>query len=144
MSKDAISVVEVGPGVLTIGEASSVHVMHHQVTSVKLVPNVAKSDGITALSGKRKGGARKESWKLEGKFLFDAGTTDSTSDFLFENRGKDLKFEFVPSSANKNKYTGVLTVESAEIGGDVAEENLQVDFEFELVGVPVKGKVTNG
>ncbi|MBF0808512.1 hypothetical protein E4U03_07805 [Rothia nasimurium] len=141
MAKDDIQVVEVGTGTLVIGKATTAHVMSHQVTSVKLVPKTATSDGITVLSGKQKGGSRKETWTLEGEFLFDAGAKESTSDFLFENRGKDLEFEFVPSTANKNKYTGVLTVESAEIGGDVAEENLKVDFEFPLVGVPTKSKL---
>lgn len=143
MSKAEIGITILGPGTLTIGENTSLHNMSNQVTSVKLVPKVDKGDTRQVLSGKERGGSRKESWTLEGKFLFDAGTAESTSDFLFDQRGKDMKFEFTPAAANGNKYAGTLTVESAEIGGDVGEE-AEVDFEFTLVGAPTKSKVNGG
>lgn len=138
MSKTAIGTTILGPGTLTIGETTSLHAMSNQVTSAKLVPKVDKEKGLTVLSGLKKGGARSESWTLEGKFLFDMGTADSTSDYLFDNRGKDMPFTFTPSTARGTTFTGTLTVESAEIGGDVDTDNLEVDFSFELVGDPVK------
>ena len=144
MSKDSIGTTILGPGTLTLGEATSLHAMSNQVTSVKLVPKVDKEKGITVLSGKKKGGARSESWTLEGKFLFDMGTSDSTSDYLFDNRGKDVNFTFTPSSARGTTFTGTLTVESSEIGGDVDVDNTEVDFSFELVGEPVKRPAVGG
>lgn len=139
MSKDNIGITILGPGELTIGETASLHNMSNQVIECKLVPKVDKGNTRIVLSGKERGGSRKESWTLEGKFLFDAGTAESTSDFLFDKRGQDMPFSFTPAAANGNKYTGTLTVESAEIGGEVGEET-EVDFEFSLVGVPAKTK----
>lgn len=143
MSKNDIGVTILGPGQLTIGETTKLHNMSHQVIECKLVPKVDKGTTRTVLSGKERGGSRKESWTLEGKFLFDAGTPESTSDFLFDNRGTDMPFTFIPAAANGNTYTGTLTVESAEIGGPVAEET-EVGFEFTLVGAPIKAKAAGG
>lgn len=138
MSKASIGTTILGPGTLTLGQATSLHAMSNQVTSVKLVPKVDKEKGLTVLSGLKKGGARSESWTLEGKFLFDMGTAESTSDYLFDNRGKDVPFTFTPSAARGTTFTGTLTVESSEIGGDVDTDNLEVDFAFDLVGEPTK------
>ncbi|MBF0809119.1 hypothetical protein E4U03_10965 [Rothia nasimurium] len=138
MSSNAIGTTILGPGVLTLGSASSLHTMSNQVTSVKLVPKVDKDKGLTVLSGLKKGGARSESWTLEGKFIFDLGTADSTSDFLFENRGKDMPFTFTPATAREVTFTGTVTIESSDIGGDVDVDNQEVDFSFELVGEPTK------
>lgn len=141
MSKTEIGTTVVGNGTLTIGETASLHVMQHQVTSVKLVPKAETGKHVTVLSGKQKGGSRSEAWTLEGKYLFDLGTTDSTTEFLFNNRGKEMPFELVPATARRKKFTGRLIVEASEIGGDVDEDNLAVDFTFTLVGAPVMQNV---
>lgn len=143
MSKDSIGYTEMGAGLLTIGEESRLHNMSNQVTNAKLVPKTEKGETRTVLSGKQRGGLRKESWTLEGKFIFDLGTRESTSDFLFDNRGQEMPFKFVPNNAAGSTFTGTLIVESSEIGGDVAEEN-EIDFEFSLVGMPTKTKEVTG
>lgn len=144
MSKTDIATTILGPGTLTLGENTSIHTMSHQVTSAKLVPKVDKEKGKTVLSGKKKGGARSESWTLEGKFLLDIGTADSTSDWLFDNRGQEVPFTFTPATARGVTFTGNVTVESSEIGGDVDTDNIEVDFSFELVGEPTKKKAAVG
>lgn len=136
--KTEIGTTILGAGTLTLGALTALHTMSHQVTEVKLVPKVDKGDTVTVLSGKKKGGARSEAWTLEGKFLFDLGTDGSTSDYLFENRGKDVEFTFTPSTARGTTFTGTLTVESSEIGGAVDVDNQEVDFTFDLVGEPLK------
>lgn len=142
--KTEIGTTILGAGTLTLGSATSLHTMSHQVTEVKLVPSVDKGDTVTVLSGKKKGGTRAEAWKLEGKFLFDLGTTDSTSDYLFDNRGQDVDFTFTPSTARGTTFTGKLTVESSEIGGAVDVDNQEIDFSFDLVGEPVKKAAVPG
>ncbi|MBM7052219.1 hypothetical protein [Rothia sp. ZJ1223] len=140
MSNKSIGTTILGPGTLTLGANTSMHTMSNQVTSVKLVPKVDREKGLTVLSGLKKGGARSESWTLEGKFLFDLGTAESTSDYLFDNRGQDVPFTFTPATARGTTFTGTLTVESAEIGGDVDIDNLEVDFSFEVQGDLTKNK----
>lgn len=133
--------VTMGPGKFTIGEVADLTVFSGQVTNIVLKPSVDKGDAIDVLDGGQVSGDRSESFTLEGTLLQDLGATESTTEFLFENRGTDLPFEYVPNSAMGKKITGVLTVEAIDIGGDVKSKPTS-DFTFDVIGVPVIGTVS--
>lgn len=129
-----------GPGILTIGEAASLTNFQSQCTSTTLTPKVDTDDAIIVLSGETKGGERTETWNLSGTLLNDWGVESGLVQWLFEHRGQDLPFEFQPLSTYDQSFTGTLTVEAVEIGGDAGKAG-DHDFEFALVGNPILGPV---
>lgn len=136
----AVDPITVGPGTLTIGATLDLVSFSSKVTSCRVVPNVNTGDPINVLSGEQVAGDRDESFTLAGTFVQDFGITDSTTEWLFENRGSELPFVFVPNTARGRQVSGTLTVEAIEIGGDVKTKPTS-DFEFTLSGPPVIGAI---
>lgn len=136
----AVNAITVGAGSLSIGAALDLVNFSGQTTSVRLVPSVDQGDQILVLSGESVAGDRTESWTIEGTFLQDFGSAESTWEKLFALRGETHVFEFVPSTAAGKKISGSLIVEAVELGGDVGSKPTS-DFEFQLVGSPVIGSV---
>lgn len=136
----AVNTITVGAGSLTIGASTDLTVFSGQVTACRLVPSVDQGDAINVLSGETVAGDRTESFTLEGTLLQDLGATESTTEWLYENRGETHVFEFVPSTAKGRKITGSLVVEAIEIGGDVSTKPTS-DFSFTVVGAPAIGAV---
>lgn len=132
----AVNTITVGAGSLTIGATTDLTNFSGQVTSCRLVPSVDQGDAINVLSGESVAGDRTESFTLEGTLLQDFGSTESTTEWLFEHRGETHVFEYTPSTAKGRKVTGSVVVESIEIGGDVSTKPTS-DFSFTLVGEPV-------
>lgn len=135
------NVITMGPGKFTIGETADLTVFSGQVTSIKLVPSVNKSDAIDVLDGGQVAGDRSESFKIEGTLLQDFGATESTTEYLFTNRGTEQPFLYIPNSSQGKEITGVLTIEAIEIGGDVKTKPTS-DFSFDLVGTPIIAAIT--
>lgn len=138
----AINVLPIGAGTLTIG-GDITNDFSEQVTSCTLVPSVDVGDPINVLSGGQAPGDRSESWTLEGSILQDLGATESKVEWLFEHRGEQHPFEFVPNTSKGRAVTGQLTVEAVNIGGDVKTKPTS-DFAFTLVGEPTLGEVGAG
>ena len=133
---------KLGPGRLTIsgpGNPGLSHDLSSQVRKSALVPKVKQDDPIPVLSGESVPGDRSESWTLEGSLLDDFGTSGSTVEWCFTNRGQTLNFVFIPATANGKKVSGRVVVEATSIGGDVGKNN-EVDFEFVVLD-PVIGTV---
>ena len=130
-----VNTITVGPGTLTLGETGTLSTLSSQVTACRLVPNVENEDPIDVLSGEQAPGDRSESWTLAGTLLQDLGAVDSTTEFLFTNRGTQMPFEFVPSTAAGKKITGTVVPEAIEMGGD-AKTKPTSDFEWQIVGEP--------
>lgn len=130
-----VNTITIGAGTLTIGEAGELITMESQVTACRLVPTVDTGDAINVLSGDEAPGDRSESWTLAGTLLQDIGATESVIEWLFEHRGEQKTFTFVPSTAKAKQFAGSLTVEAVEMGGEVKTKPTS-DFEFELVGFP--------
>lgn len=131
----AVNVLNIGAGELTIGASTDLTIFSGQVTACRLVPSVDQGDTITVLSGEKVAGDRTESFTLEGTLLQDLGATESTTEWLFENRGETHVFEFTPNTAKGKTITGSLVVEAIEIGGDVSTKATS-DFTFIVVGDP--------
>lgn len=139
----AVRQTKLGPGKLTItgaGAPGLTHDLSGQVRKCALVPSVKSDDPLQVLSGETVAGDRTESWALEGSILDDFGTSGSTVEWCFTNRGQTLGFEFVPASANSKKVTGQAVVEATSIGGDVGKTN-ELDFSFVVLN-PVIAAVT--
>lgn len=137
----ATEAITVGPGKLTIGAPENLSTFSGQITSAKIVPSVDKGDPIDVLDGGQVAGDRSESWTLEGTLLQDLGATESTTEWLFEHRGEEHPFEYIPNSARGKTITGVVGVEAIEIGGDVKTKPTS-DFTFDLIGAPVIAAIT--
>ena len=135
----AVNIMEMGPGLFTIGETASLKSLSSQVTALKLVPKVDQGDEIKVLSGESVPGDRSESFTLEGTMLQDLGAASGITEWLFMNRGKAMPFTFTPRTGTGSKsITGKLVVEATEIGGDVGTK-AQADFAFAVVGAPTIG-----
>lgn len=135
-----VNTITMGPGTLTLGESGTLATLSSQVTACRLVPTVENEDPLNVLSGEQAPGDRSESWALAGTILQDLGALDSTTEFLFTNRGVQMPFEFIPSTAAGKGFTGQIIPEAIEMGGD-AKTKPTSDFEWQLVGEPVLGDV---
>lgn len=133
----AVKTMKLGPGELSIGEAVGATVFSSQVRAVKLVPNVEKDDDEYVLDGQMVPGDRTETWTLEGTLVQDVGAAESSTEWLFDHRGEVHPFTFVPNTAGAVTFTGEITVEAIEIGGDAMTKPTS-DFEWALIGEPVK------
>lgn len=125
----------VGPGSLTIGAAAGLTNFSSQMRAAKLVPNVTKGDPIDVLSGEQAPGDRTEENTLVCTLQSDFGYTGSNVEWLWEHRGEQHPFEYVPNSTLERKISGVITVEPIEIGGDVKSKP-SAEVTFDLIGDP--------
>lgn len=131
----AVESIEIGAGLLTIGATSALTDFSEQCVSAKIIPNVTKGERRRVLSGGVTPGSRTEEHKLQVKLLNDFGVANSKTEWLWENRGKEMPFVFVPNSAKTRKVTGTLVVEPIDIGGDVGEKP-ENQVEFDILGAP--------
>ena len=136
----AVNAITVGPGTLTIGETGTMSTLSSQITACRLVPSVENEDPLNVLSGEQAPGDRSESWALTGTILQDLGAVESTTEFMFEHRGQQMPFEFIPATAAGKAFSGQLVVEAIEMGGDVKTKPTS-DFELQLVGEPTLAAV---
>lgn len=132
-----IDTITVGAGTLSLGETGSLTQLESQVTSCRLVPDVTVDDPINVLSDEQAAGDRSESFTLQGTLLQDFGraTGVDISHWLYEHRGEEMPFEFVPSTSKGKSITGILVVEAVDIGGDVKTKPTS-DFEWQVIGAP--------
>lgn len=134
-----VNTLTMGPGTLTIGDVGSVKSFSSQVTNVRLTPSVDVGDPLNVLSGESVPGDRDETWVLAGTLVQDLGAgvagADSLVEWLFTNAGNLEPFTFVPSTAKGRQFSGELTVEAVEVGGDVKTKPTS-DFEFAVNGRP--------
>lgn len=125
----------VGPGRFTIGAAAALTNFSSQVRGAKLVPNVTKGDPIDVLSGEQAPGDRTEENTLVVTLQSDFGHAESLTEWLWDHRGQQHPFEYVPNNTLERKITGSLVVEAVEIGGDVKTKP-SAEVTFDLVGPP--------
>lgn len=135
-----VNTLTMGPGTLVLGDVGDTQAFSSQVTNVRLVPSVDNGDPLNVLSGESVPGDRDESWTLAGTLVQDIGAgiagADSLVEWLFTNRGTEVPFTFVPNTARGRQFSGTLTIEAVEMGGD-AKTKPTSDFEWALSGDPV-------
>ncbi|MCM3577448.1 hypothetical protein M3686_04775 [Micrococcus luteus] len=130
-----VQTITVGPGSLSIGDDLALTTFESQVTSIRLTPDVKSEKPVPVLSGESVAGDRTESFTIEGEMFQDFGSTSSRTEWLFEHRGQEHPFVYVPSNQKGKKITGTLVVEAIDIGGDVQTKPTS-KFKFDLVGAP--------
>lgn len=130
----------VGPGSFTIGAAGALTNFSSQMRGGKLVPNVTKGDPIDVLSGEQAPGDRTEENTLVVTLQSDFGYTGSNAEWLWEHRGEQHPFEYVPNSTLERKISGTLVVEPIEIGGDVKTKP-SAEVTFDVIGDPIFGDI---
>lgn len=124
-------------GQLTIGEAGTLADFSRMITKATIEPKVDAEDPQPVLSGNDLPGERNYSYTLKATFLQDL-EANGLVQFCHSNKGAELPFLFVPSTAKGVKITGRVIVDPVTIGGDVKKRNT-TDAELELVGDPVFG-----
>lgn len=128
-----ISEMQLGPGLLDIGEEGSLTSLASQVTEVELKPKTKTDDPEYVLSGEALAGEIEETWTLEGEFIQDFGVSlKSISEWMFTNRGKTMPFKFVPNKAGTKAITGKVVIAASNIGGKVKKRN-KGSFEFSVI-----------
>lgn len=133
---------KMGPGTLTVGETGSPQDMSCQITSAKLTPSKDAEDDLNVLCGDVVPGEVTYTWALAGTLVQDL-STGGVNLWSLANAGLQLPFTFTPSTAVGQTFTGILTVDPLEIGGDVKTKPT-ADFEWSLVGQPVASAGTGG
>lgn len=136
-----VTAMTMGPGTLTLGDAGSPTSLSSQVTNCRVTPNVDTGDPINVLSGESVPGDRDETWVLAGTIVQDLGAVDGVAEWLFANRGTTVPFVFVPNTAAGKQFSGDVTVEMIEIGGDTKTKPTS-DFEWQISGDPDLDDVT--
>lgn len=125
----SVKQVKLGDGLLTLDPGGAAKELSEQITNAVLEPKVNNGERKKTLSGGTYTEGRSEEWTLGGKMLPDFGETDSIQEYCFTNRGKTFSFEFVPNKDKAKKFSGTLTVEAVQLGGDVGKAD-EVEFEF--------------
>lgn len=130
--------ITLGPGALEFGDELQDITVSQQVTACTLTPNANIGDSIPVLSGDSAPGDFNETWTLDGTVLQDFGHSNSFFDYCFAHRGEQVPFKFVPNNQLERQVTGVVTIKSLAVGGDVKSKPTS-DFSFPLIGDPVFG-----
>ena len=124
-----------GPGVLKFGTGETENDFSCQVSNVKITPDFDADDSIPVLCGGEVPGEVAYSAELEAEFLQDFDANGCLA-WSWENAGKQVAFEFIPSLAHAAKFTGTVTVHPMEVGGDVRKKNTS-SIKWPTVGLPV-------
>lgn len=132
-----------GPGHLKIGPTGTPREFAAQLTKCALNTDTKSDDPIPVLSGEQIAGEDTYTFTLSGTLVQDYDL-DSLELYCFENRGKEMPFVFVPSTAGEVQWSGTVKVRPVgAIGGDVKKKNTS-DFEFTIVGDPTAGELVAG
>lgn len=124
-----------GPGSLTLGTAPGTE-LAVSCTAVTLEPSVDTDDDLVVLSGDTLAGEDTFTWQLNATLL-QSYEEDALADWLFDHRGEQHEFTFIPSRDHSRGWKGTIKVRPMSIGGDVKTRNTS-DVEFPLVGEPTK------
>jgi hypothetical protein len=128
-----------GPGTLTLGTTDR----GAQVSNCRLVPSNNSTDGTPTLGTPAPAADIETTWALTGSAIQDWEDPAGFVEYCRISNNTEVTFEWEPNSAKGITYTGTCKVVAVEIGGDVAAQNTS-DFEFSLVGVPVRSDAAAG
>jgi len=126
-----------GPGTLTLN-ATDYGV---QVSNVTLTPDVSSDDGTPTLGVPDPAPIVTVGWSLKGTAIQDFDDVDGFVNYCFDNALAEVAFVWVPRNDGTVQYTGTCQVVPVEVGGDVATQ-ITTDFEFAVIGEPVRGTHT--
>jgi hypothetical protein len=127
-----------GPGTFSIGSVGTPLDLTAQVTSLTVEFSEEVEDSIATLSGEELGGAASYPASLTGTLVQDL-TEDGMFDYTWANKGAEVPFSFVPSTAAGREVTGVCRIAPLNLGGDVRQKNT-TEFTWGIIGDPVLGE----
>lgn len=125
---------KLGPGQLTFNPGSAAKEFATMTTNTVLKPELKTEDAVALLSGDSYVEAGEMRGSISGT-IYQEYNQESLINWILENSGKEVSFEFVPSTDAKLGYKGKCTITPVEIGGDVGKANTS-SFEFPLTGRP--------
>lgn len=126
---------KLGPGKLTIGDATTGIDLSCQLSAAKVEWDKDKEDDTEVLCGEAIAGGVTYSAKLTASVLLDL-SDEGMVDFTWAEKGKQHPFVFEPNTAAGKAVTGTLTVDPLDVGGDEVKKNMSVDLEWDIVGEP--------
>ena len=127
-----------GPGTFSIGSVGTPLDLTAQVTSLTVEFSEEVEDSIATLSGETLGGAADYPATLTGTLVQDL-TEAGMFDYTWTNKGDEVPFSFVPSTAAGREVTGICRIAPLNLGGDVKKKNT-TDFTWAIIGDPVLGE----
>ncbi len=113
---------KLGPGVLSIGSAGSVHDVSKRCKSVKVTWAVNSEDNVQVLSGDTESGDTTYTPTLEATLYQDDLVDGSFIRWSWTEKGNTHPFSFTPYAGGVS-ITGDLTVSPLDVGGDVGKKN---------------------
>lgn len=125
---------KLGAGSLTFNPGSAAKEFATMTTNTVLKPELKTEDAVALLSGDSYVEAGEMRGSISGT-IYQEYSQESLINWILENSGKEVSFEFVPSNDAKLGYKGKCTITPVEIGGDVGKANTS-SFEFPLAGRP--------
>lgn len=126
---------KLGRGRLTFNPGSAAQEFAAMTTNTVLKPELKTEDAVALLSGESYVEAGEMKGSISGT-IYQEYSKASLINWILENAGKEVEFEFVPTSEASLGYKGKCTITPVEIGGDVGKANTS-SFEFPLSGAPV-------
>lgn len=138
---DAPKTYRLGPGVLKIGETGGEVDYAPQVTGCTIKWSKDKEDDVPVLSGGALTGDTTYTAVLSANVFQDLGAAQSLVDFTWANKGTEVPFTFVPSTAAGRQVVGVVIIDPIDVGGDEAKTRPRSDIEWACVGEPDLGAV---
>jgi hypothetical protein len=124
-----------GPGTFSIGEVGTPLDLTAQVSALTVEFSEEVEDSIPTLSGESLGGAADYPATLTGTLIQDL-TEAGMFDYTWANKGSEVPFSFVPSTAAGREVTGIVRVAPLNLGGTVKQKNT-TEFTWAIIGDPV-------
>lgn len=125
---------KLGRGRLTFNPGSAAQEFAAMTTNTVLKPELKTEDAVALLSGDSYVEAGEMKGSISGT-IYQEYSKASLVNWILENAGKEVDFEFVPTSESTLGYKGKCTITPVEIGGDVGKANTS-SFDFPLSGKP--------
>jgi len=122
-------------GVLTFGVDPDTHDFSCQPTNIRLTPTTNTEDPLETLCGDTAAGTGSTTWALTGTAIQDFDDPEGFLMHSFDHNGETVPFSWQPN-ATSGTWTGEVTVQALEIGGDV-NARITTDFSFPLTAAPV-------
>jgi hypothetical protein len=129
-------------GTLTLGEApGGADTFACQATNVRVTPSYDDDgDPVETLCGDEIPAGKRESWMLAGTSIQDFDNPDGFLAFCYEHAMETAAFTWQPNP-NAPTWSGTCVIVAVEEGGDV-NTRITTDWEFDIVGRPVRGAPT--